>query len=108
MPVTRDTPPATLGDLIAGPPRATVTFVRDGEAEILPVRAQCTTVAYAFAADADLEGREVVLVLDDGPYWFELRGISVRGTSRGVAPGHWAIDARRIVAWDYGAIREEP
>jgi hypothetical protein len=58
----------------------------------------------------------VVLVIDAGEYWFELRGLSVRGVATRVdSPGPaetvplawYAIEPRRVLAWDYGAIREE-
>lgn len=108
MPVVRDVPLAAVRDLLDHPPRATVVFIRDGEAEIVPVRPRCEMEAYEFDADAELDGREVVLVLDAGPYWFQLRGVSVRGTARRLASGGYALEARRVLAWDYGAIREEP
>jgi hypothetical protein len=106
--VVRDVSPAALRDLLERPPRAALAFIRDGEAEIVPVHARCEADAFAFDAAVPLDGQEVVLVIDDGPYWFQLRGVSVRGTARQVAPGRYALPARRVVAWDYGTIHEEP
>jgi DDE superfamily endonuclease len=63
----------------------------------------------------DLENWEVVLVIDDGPYFFELRGISVRGLARRIdraepcgadALAWYVIEPRRILAWNYDTIRE--
>jgi hypothetical protein len=116
--VTRDVEPAAVRDLLDDPPRATVAFV-DGEAvELLPVRARFSADTHRFgvlAGDAPgLEGREVVLVRDDGAYWFELRGISVRGVARRLDPPEpgeagglawYAIEPRRVLAWDYGTVR---
>jgi hypothetical protein len=56
-----------------------------------------------------------VLVIDDGRYWFQLRGVSVRGianridTPAGAAAqlAWYAVETRRVLAWDYGAVREE-
>ena len=75
---------------------------------------------HLFGVDADsapaLDQQEVVLLVDDGPYWFQLRGVSVRGIAVPVDPplgdepealAWYAIEARRVLAWDYGAIREE-
>ncbi len=54
------------------------------------------------------------MTVDDGPYWFELRGISVRGVARrGEAPPSrpeagltwYALEPRRVLAWDYAALR---
>jgi hypothetical protein len=118
--VTRDVEPSALNDLLEQAPRATVAFVDHGEVDLLPARSGSVNGTYQFGVSADvapdLENREVVLVIDDGPYWFELRGISVRGVatridSQGQRSAHplawYAINARRVLAWDYGAIREE-
>jgi hypothetical protein len=115
--VIRDVEPEVLGDLRERPPRASLAFVDGGAANALPACARCRAGTYEFAVPADdspdLTQREVVLVLDDGPYWFQLRGLSVRGvaerlreaTSDGLS--WYAIAPRRVLAWDYGAIREE-
>jgi hypothetical protein len=117
--VTRDVEPSTLRDLLERPPRATVALVDHDHADVLPVRARYRVDTYRFGVlpeiATDLENREVVLVMDDGPYWFELRGISVRGVARRIdraEPGEtdalawYVIEPRRILAWNYGAIRE--
>jgi hypothetical protein len=114
--VTRDVEPSTLPDLLGHPPRATVAFVSQEKVEVLPVRARHRADTYRFGvspAAGNLEAREVVLVMDDGAYWFELRGISVRGLARRIAGepepaglAWYAIEPRRILAWDYGTLRE--
>lgn len=117
--VTRDVDPLTLKDLIEHPPRATVAFIDRERVDILPVRARYHAETYRFGvgpdAPVDLAEREVVLVIDDGPYFFELRGISVRGPARRLdraQPGEadglawYVIDPRRILAWNYAAMRE--
>ena len=116
--MTRDVEVSALRDLLERPPRATVTFVDGGAVSLSPARARCSVTKHLFgvspAGAPDLADREVVLVIDDGPYWFELRGISVRGIAARVEPPNgggglawYAIAPRRILAWDYGAIREE-
>lgn len=118
--VTRDVEPSALRDLLDNPSRATVAFVDGDAVDLLPVRVRLSMETYLFGVPADaspdLNNREVVLVVDAGPYWFELRGVSVRGMAkRADSPGQgeggrfvwYAIDPRRILAWDYGAIREE-
>jgi hypothetical protein len=117
--VTRDVAPSALQDLLEHPPRATVAFINRDQAEILPVRARYRGGTYRFGVlpevATDLENREVVLVIDDGPYFFELRGISVRGLARRAdreEPGKadaltwYMIEPRRMLAWDYDAMRE--
>lgn len=118
--VVRDVSVATLRDLVESPPRATVAFTDGGEVDVVPVRARCTADTYEFGVASDtapnLDHREVVLVIDaGGNSWFMLRGFSVRGVAVRVAlPASersgltwYAIDPQRILAWDYGSIREE-
>ncbi len=118
--VTRDVEVSAVAALLQHPPRATVAFVERGAVDVLPARASCSADTYRFGVTAgvapDLERREVVLVIDDGPYWFELRGISVRGVAEHSEPPDagesrsltwYTIHPRRVLAWDYGAIREE-
>jgi hypothetical protein len=118
--VTRDVEPAAVRQLLDDPPRATVAFSEGDAVELLPARARCDAGVHQFgvllATAPDLAGREVLLVIDDGMYWFELRGISVRGVARCVDSPEsgaarrlawYAIEPRRVLAWDYGAIREE-
>jgi hypothetical protein len=118
--VTRDVAPSALRDLLEHPPRATVAFINRDQADVLPVRARYRgDDTYRFGVlpevATDLENREVVLVIDDGPHFFELRGISVRGLARRIdraEPGKadaltwYVIEPWRILAWDYDAMRE--
>lgn len=117
--MTRDVDPSTLTDLLERPPRATIAFIDRERADVLPVRARCRAGTYRFGVlpevATDLNDREVVLVIDDGSYFFELRGISVRGLARRIdraEPGETAalawylIEPRRILAWNYDAMRE--
>ena len=118
--VTRDVSLSEVRDLLEHPRRATIAFVDSGAVGVLPARARCTVETHQFAipsdAAPDLDAREVVLVVDDGSCgWFGLRGFSVRGVAaRLEAPASdasaglawYAIEPRRVLAWDYGAIRE--
>lgn len=112
--VTRDVEPEALHALLRNPPRAAVCVVRDGVPDLLPAVARVSG-GHRFAVDAaapGLDGCEVVLVVDDGPYWFQLRGVSVRGRARrapeppdATGLAWYVIDPRRVLAWDYGALR---
>ena len=111
--ITRDVPVSALGDLLAHPPRASVTFIGDDAVTIVPARAQLGIDPPRIGLPApgpDLTGREVVVLVDDGPWWFRLRGASFRGVARrdALAEGvvWWTITPTRILAWDYAAIRE--
>lgn len=117
--VVRDVEPDALRELLEHPPRASVALVRDGRIDCIPVRALCGGDSFAFGAvpshGTGIDGREVVLVIDEGPYWFQLRGLSVRGIAAAVAPPvaggkaltWFALAASRVLAWDYGTIHEE-
>ena len=118
--VTRDVEPSALPDLLDSPRWASVAFVDAERIDVLPVAARCHSGTYRFGvrpgATSDLDGREVVLVIDDGPYWFQLRGISPRGIAKRVEPSEseaagtltwYVLEPSRILAWDYGTIREE-
>jgi hypothetical protein len=119
--VIRDVEPSTLKDLLEHPPRATVAFIGRERAEVLPVWARYRADTYQFGVlpevATELENREVVLVIDDGPYFFELRGVSVRGLAKRIdraepcetttnALAWYVIEPRRILAWNYDTIRE--
>jgi len=118
--VTRDVGVPAVGDLLEHAPRATLAFVDVETVDLVPVRPHCSGERYFFAVAtgtaADLDHREVVLVLDDGAYWFELRGISVRGTASRAEPPvserpprlEWyEVAPRRVLAWDYATLHEE-
>src|SRR5512139_2214877 len=118
--VTRDVSLSDVADLLSHPPRATVAFVHGGGVDVVPARARCTAETHRFAvassAAPSLDAHEVVLVVEDGSCgWFGLRGFSVRGLATRVeAPAlepsddlaWYAVEPRRVLAWDYGAIRE--
>lgn len=115
--VTRDVDLTRVADLLTTPRRVSVAFVDNGRIDVWPagIAARLTEFRFAVARDCpDLGEREVVLLIDDGSHWFELRGISVRGAARKVdAPGAdpnddaawYEIAARRVLAWDYGSLR---
>ncbi|MCV7345528.1 pyridoxamine 5'-phosphate oxidase family protein [Mycolicibacterium rhodesiae] len=48
------------------------------------------------------------MIADDGPQWFRLRSLMFRGVARSVGDQSYEITPTRMVAWDYGALRESP
>lgn len=117
--VVREVAPASLVDLLDRPPRATLAVVDGGRVDVLPVQVQYRADAVRFGippgARTDFVDRDVVLLVDDGAFWFELRGVSVRGRARPVEAGApaavdglvwYAIEPRRVLAWDYNSLRE--
>jgi hypothetical protein len=117
--VTRDVDPAAVRDLVSDPPRASVAFVDGDRIALAPALARGAGERHLFgvvpATAPDLAGREVVLLIDDGPYWFALRGLSVRGVASAIDPpageprslAWYEVTPRRVLAWDYSTIREE-
>ena len=113
MAVTRDVALDAVGDLLARPLRASVTYADENGVTIVPARARLVTHPPRIglpAAGPDLTGREVVVLVDDGSWWFRLRGASFRGLARRDAEAEgvvwWTITPTRVLAWDYGALRE--
>jgi len=70
VPVTRDVALDVVSDLLARPPRASLTFLDGEEVAIAPVRA-CLVgdqpLVGLHAGGPDLAGREVVVLVDEGP-----------------------------------------
>jgi hypothetical protein len=111
--VIRDVALDALGDLLARPVRASVTYLDGDGIAIVPVRARFMANRPFIGLPAggpDFAGKEVVVLVDDGPWWFRLRGASFRGIAErdieadGVV--WWTVTPRRTLAWDYGTIRE--
>ena len=113
MAVTRDVALDAVGDLLAHPPRASVTYVDDDGVAVVPVRARFVDdrpLVGVPAGGPDFSGQEVVVLVDDGPWWFRLRGASFRGVAQRATEAEglvwWTVTPRRVLAWDYGSIRE--
>jgi hypothetical protein len=85
--------------------------VRDGAPDAAPVSFRHGTDAWLVRLPGGLDlpdGTEVVVLIDDGRYYFELRGLRARGTLGPTRPDGWRPFAPgRIVTWDYGTLREQ-
>ncbi len=115
MEITRAVTPGDVAGLLHHPPRATLAFVDSGVIQALPV---------AFAYDSGrffvgLSTQEppagrVRLLVDDGPWYFDLRGAWVRGhllpavppAGPGRAAAWFELLPEKSVAWHYGHMRE--
>ena len=115
--VTRNIDPAEARDLLERVPRASVAFANgDGpSAEPATVSFQNGRYLVGIAAGASSRpaaGEEVVLLIDEGVLFFDLRAIYIRGTV-GLSAGEpqddlfqFSVAPTKIVAWDYGRLRE--
>jgi Pyridoxamine 5'-phosphate oxidase len=115
--ITRDVEASALGDLALSPPRAALAVTVDDEIRVLPVSvnlegpgdpASSPRIVQVPESGPDLADRNVVVIADDGPEWFRLRSLTVRGTAKAVGDCTYRVVPNRIVAWDYGSLRSVP
>lgn len=118
-PVTRNIDPASAYDLLRRVPRACIGFGGDAGPQAQPVLLDWRDDQYRIGVPqiATLQpspGQEVVLLVDEGVYYFDLRAIYVRGSvlpvqpaSGGAAGYAWfELTPSKTIAWDYGMMRE--
>ena len=115
--VTRAVRPEDLRELLEHPPRATLAFVSGGTIQASPVAFRYESGRYLVGLSPGTEppaGRVKVLV-DDGPWYFDLRGVWVRGSLTPIKPPAGALEGQawcelapeKTAAWHYGSMREE-
>ncbi len=110
---------AEVRDLLECVPRACVAFTSDEGPQVEPVTVLFKDDRYlvgmpSSAASPLTLHEEVVLIVDDGVQFFDLRAIYVRGHVRplGGAEGQeddcfwFEVQPTRTVAWDYARMRE--
>jgi hypothetical protein len=115
--VTRDVELDDALDLLQRAPRACLSWNNEDGPIAEPVVVQwrdrrCLT-RVAGTAGRLMHGQEVVLLVDEGVHWFDLRAVYLRGVARSVeppphsSPGHvwFEITVASGVAWDYGKLR---
>lgn len=114
--VTRAVQPEDLRPLLERPPRATLAFVREGAIHAIPVAFRFDAGRYLVGLpdDAVPPAGRVKLLVDDGPWYFDLRGVWVRGAlsacegPAGVPDGNawFELKPEKTVAWHYGSMRQ--
>jgi len=102
-------------DLLERPARACIGFTGAGAPRIEPVRLRYEDGRYLIGiesgAEAPAPSTEVVLVVDDGVLFFELRAVYLRGVARPIASSlqeqlRWfELEPSRVSSWDYGRMR---
>lgn len=113
--VTVRVPLAASLDLLERPARACIGFVHDGQPQIAPVRLRFETGRFLIGVEPGPivpdAPAEVVLVVDEGVMFFELRAVYVRGVASSLSePGHeglqwFEIEPSLTSSWDYGRMR---
>ncbi len=115
--ITRDVEASAVADLALSPPRAALAATRDDEILLLPVSvtleepadpASSPRIVQVPEGNPNLADRSVVVIADDGPQWFRLRSLTVRGMAKAMGQCTYRVVPKRIVAWDYGSLREVP
>jgi len=115
--ITRDVEASAVADLALSPPRAALAGGVDDEILVSPVSvtleepadpASSPRIVQMPGDRPDLADRNVVVIVDDGPQWFRLRSLAVRGIAKPLGQCTYRVVPRRIVAWDYGSLREVP
>jgi hypothetical protein len=117
--ITLKVDPVEARDLLERVPRACVAFTSDEGPQAEPVTVLFKDDRYLVGMPSSVASHltaheEVVLLVDDGFHFFDLRAIYVRGH---VQPLGWVeglasdfvwfeVQPRRTVAWDYARIRE--
>ena len=117
--VTRDIDPDSALDLLEQVPRACLSFSSAHGPIVQPVGLLWHEGRYLASVPGDvknppLSGQEVVLLVDEGIYYFDLRAIYIRGqvVATEVPPDMPAgrmwfeVVPLKTVAWDYGSLRE--
>lgn len=118
-PVTRDINPFLAQDLLVRVPRACLAFTGERGPQVQPVgvlwkNERCLVKIPTGGGGWPGPGQEVVLLIDEGIYYFDLRAIYIRGQmqpveapSGGKAEDNWfELIPLKTVAWDYGSMRE--
>ena len=99
-----------LSDLFEAPEHAHLAYVADGAPEAVRVAARRDGERWLVTLPADTsvpDGARVVLLIDDGEFYFELRGVRVRGTLRDAGDGAREVVPEKIITWDYGSMRRK-
>ncbi len=105
-------------DLLQRVPRAAIAAVGDSAPVAVPAvvvwRGDRLLAGLAARASGIVPGQEVVVLIDEGVQWFELRAVYIRGRAVECAEpldarqcAEWfEIEPAKSVAWDYGKLRE--
>ncbi len=117
--VTRDIDLTRAQDLLERVPRARIVYANGQDPQAQPVTLVWRDGRYLVGFSNDTKylpnpGQEIVLLVDEGVYYFDLRAIYIRGNVRPVdvpmdKNGEYTwfeVEAFKITAWDYGAMRE--
>ncbi len=119
--ITHAVDPEKMRDLLEGDPRACMAFVNAGMVDVLPVEFRFQEGRYWIGTSGGGSGpapgpdEPVKLLVDEGTYYFDMRGIWIRGRASfnkerpeaGSPALNWfQLVPEKFVAWDFGAMGE--
>ncbi len=112
--ITRAVTASDLADFLASARLATVAWNREGQVAAEPAAFRFANGRYFIGAAPGMltEHTEVAALIDDGPMYFDLRGVRVRGRisvsdeAQSDALEWFVVEPEREVAWHYGTLRE--
>jgi hypothetical protein len=117
--ITREIDPVDAQDLLVRVPRACLAFASDHGPHAQPIAFVWRDGRYLVGIPADVAlqpaiDQEVVLLVDEGVQFFDLRAIYIRGRVKpaeaptGAPAGRiwFEVIPLKTVAWDYGTLRE--
>ena len=118
--ITNAVDPEKMRDLLERVPRACIAFNNAGIVELAPVEFRFQAGRYWIGVSGESgpgpgPDEPVKLLIDEGMYYFDMRGIWIRGRAllseerpEGDSPAvNWfQLVPEKFVAWDFGAMRE--
>jgi len=115
--LTRDIDLADARDLLERAPRASLAYAQAAGPCALPIAFVWRHDRYfvGLPAPTDLQAdQEVVLLIDEGMHFFDLRAVYLRGRVKPVDPplnapadqAWFEVLPTKVVAWDYGTLHE--
>lgn len=118
--VTRNIPPESAHDMLERQARACIAFAGGAGPHAQPAVLVWDDPRYIVGVPEEQRplpaaDQEVVLLVDEGVYFFDLRALYIRGQARAAAAPQGAPDGHtwfeivplKTVAWDYGMLRED-
>ncbi|HEX8032903.1 MAG TPA: hypothetical protein VF510_03605 [Ktedonobacterales bacterium] len=117
--VTRNIDPGSAQDLLERGARACICFASEQGPQAQPITLVWQDGSYLAGIPEEADRRpdfdqEVVLLIDEGIHFFDLRALYIRGVvkpaeaPRDALAGHMWVEVVpfKTVAWDYGTLRE--
>ena len=119
--ITHAVDPEKMRNLLERVPRACIAFVNAGLADVVPVEFRFQEGRYWIGISGGGSGpapgpdQSVKLLIDEGMYYFDMRGIWIRGRALfseerpetdSPALNWFQLVPEKFIAWDFGTMRK--